>query len=110
METNFTQQEILLNKGAKFLANDWCLKQAPDPNANNNRTSSEKLEEACWNGLLKNIIPELFSLENDTSKLTLWKVRQMSAFIELELADYPAATDRYFSINPYLFLTAEECN
>jgi hypothetical protein len=109
METNFTQQEILLNKGAKFLTNDWCLKQAPD-STNNNQTGSEKLEEACWNGLLKDIIPELFSLEKDTSKLTLWKVRQMSAFIELELADYPAATDRYFSINPYLFLTAEESN
>lgn len=109
METNFTQQEILLNKGAKFLANDWSLKQAPDP-ANNNQAGIEKLEEACWNGLLKDIIPELFSLENDTSKLTLWKVRQMSAFIELELADYPAATDRYFSINPYLFLTTEESN
>jgi hypothetical protein len=108
METNFTQQEILLNKGAKFLANDWCLKQASD--SAKNQTSSEKLEEACWNGLLKDIIPELFTLQGDTQKLTLWKVRQMSAFIELELADYPAVTDGYFSINPYLFLTKEECN
>ena len=108
METNFTQQEILLNKGAKFLAHDWCPKQASD--SNNNLSSSEKLEEACWNGLLKDIIPELFTLQGDTQKLTLWKVRQMSAFIELELADYPAATDSYFSINPYLFLTKEECN
>ncbi|MEO5564301.1 MAG: hypothetical protein ABIR18_12725 [Chitinophagaceae bacterium] len=108
METDFTQQEILLNTKSSFLAKDWCLKN--DTDKPDTRTEKEKLEEACWNGLFKEMIPELFKDTVDAKDLTLWKVREMGSFLELELSTYPAAVDKYESINPSLFLTVQEYN
>jgi hypothetical protein len=108
MDTDFTQQEILLNTDAGFLAKDWCLKnetEKPDT-----RSDKEKLEEACWNGVLQQVIPELFKITGDTSELTLWKIREEGTVLELELSSYPAAVDKYHSVNPHLFLAVQECN
>jgi hypothetical protein len=107
METDFTQIEILLNTDAHFLAKDWCPKN--DADKPDTRSEKEKLEEACWNGVLREIMPELFETEN-SKNLTLWKVRDMGSYFELDLASYPAATDKYNSINPSLFLAVQEWN
>jgi hypothetical protein len=104
METDFTQLEILLNTEAYLLAKDWCLKN--DTGKPDTRTEKEKLEEAVWNGVLRDLIPELF----DSKDLTLWKVRNMGTCFELELSSYPAAADKYTSINPSLFLPVQEWN
>ena len=108
MDTNFTQQEILLNTSAGLLSNEWCLKNETDKP--DNRTDKEKLEEACWNGLVRQLLPELFKTTVDTKDLTLWKVREIDMVLELELSDYPAAVDKYNSITPHLFLSVQECN
>jgi len=108
METDFTQQEILLNMDARFLTADWCLRNETDKP--DTRTEKEKLEEACWNGVLREIMPELFRSSVDARGLTLWKVRNMESVLELELSDYPAVVDKYYSITPHLFLAAQEFN
>ena len=108
METDFTQQEILLNTDASFLTADWCLRSETDKP--DSRSGKDKLEEACWNGVLKELIPELFKSSVDAKGLTLWKVRNMESILELELSDYPAEIDKYYSITPHMFLAVQECN
>lgn len=107
METDFTHLEILLNTDAQFLAKDWCPKN--DTGKPDTRTEKEKLEEACWNGVLRDVMPELFETENGKN-LTLWKVKDMGTYFELDLSSYPAAADKYNSINPSLFLGVQEWN
>lgn len=107
METNSTQQEILLITGTSFAAGQW---------ADNDETGNadpldekEKLEIACWNGLLSKMLPELCPQPGSAKQLYLWKILEGSSFLELDLGDCPMSKDGDFSIDPYLFL-ATHCN
>ena len=50
-----TQQEIIIIQGTSFANRQYAEKAPPSLN-NNYLTQHEKLKEACWNGMLKNII------------------------------------------------------
>ena len=105
MNTNSTQREILLMTGTSYLSKEWCGKDE----SKSQLSSKEMLEEACWNGLLKDIIPELFRKEEE-SNLYLWQIKSGSSFLELEFGEYPDEKDKYFSIDPYSFLGLQSEN
>jgi hypothetical protein len=105
MKTNSTQQEILLMTGTNFSARQCCEKN--DSSNPNNLTGKEQLEEACWNGLLKEMLPELCEHAAGDKKLYLWQIKEGSSFIELELGDVPAEKEKYFSIDPYSFMPVQ---
>ena len=102
METNTAQQEILLMTGTSFSARTWCANDNEEDQKN--ITSVDRLKEACWNGLLPEILPEICKGQVDGKKIFLWQVTQASHFIDVELGEVPGYTDKYFSINPYSFL------
>ena len=58
MIQNSTQQEVLLITGSGFASRQYHEKD----NTENTRNLSqeERLKEACWNGMLKEMLPELF--------------------------------------------------
>jgi hypothetical protein len=101
MKTNYIQQEILLMTGSAFLTRQWCEK---DTGKQNKLTAKEELEEACWNGMLQEMIPEICKRPEGNKKLFLWQIKEGQSFIELELAEVPEAKDDYFSIDPYSFM------
>ena len=108
METNSTQLEILLLTGTSFAARQCCEK---DDFGNPNPMSPvDQLQAACWNGLLPEMLPEV--LENPTpgKQLYLWEVHETDSFLELELGEHPEQKDRYYSIDPYSFMTTESYN
>ena len=102
MKTNTAQQEILLMTGTSFSARTWCAND--DAEAQKNITPEDRLKEACWNGLLPEILPEICKGEIEGNKIFLWQVTQATHFIDIELGVEPPDTDKYFSINPYSFL------
>jgi hypothetical protein len=104
METHFTQQEILLITGTGFLQRPWCEKEN---SGSRQLTEKEQLEEACWNGLLQEMLPEIVERPSGGKKLYLWEIREASSFLELELGEFPVTTDKYFSIDPYSFLSTK---
>jgi hypothetical protein len=102
MEAKSIQQEILLITGTSLSAGPWIKN---DDAANDGTLSEkEKLELACWNGLLGIMLPELCPEPGSTKKLYLWKIVEGSSFLELDLGEYPVTKDSHFSIDPYLFL------
>ncbi|MEP6928007.1 MAG: hypothetical protein ABI834_10240 [Ginsengibacter sp.] len=102
METNSTQQEILLVTGTSFSAREFCA--TSDGLNYNHLTEKEKLEVACWNGLLPEMLPEIFRQHSVNKKLYLWEIREASSFIELELGERYIEFEKEFSIDPYSFL------
>ena len=42
----------------------------------NDLTEKEQLEEACWNGLLLPMIPEIYDLSEENKKLFLWQIKK----------------------------------
>jgi len=105
MKTNSTQQEILLITGTSFSSRQCCDKD--DTSKFNER---EKLENACWNGLLPDMLPEIFEQPSAAKKLYLWEIRETESFIEVEMGEYPEPRDNYLSLDPYAFLSAQTYN
>ncbi|MBS1948377.1 MAG: hypothetical protein JST47_11470 [Bacteroidetes bacterium] len=108
MATISTKQEILLMTGTAFSTR--CLSEKDSNSNNKSLTAREKLEEACWNGLLPDLLPEICKPAGHTNKLYLWQIKEAIAFIGLELSEFPLATNKYFSIDPYNFITQKNYN
>lgn len=104
MERNTTQQEILLMTGASYFQHQYSEKDQPGNNAN--LSQPEKLEEACWNGLLNELLPGVIEKSASGKALLLWQVKHGKSFLEIELCEAPEAMDLYYSIDPYAFLQA----
>ena len=104
MKKKSTQQEILLLTGTGFSTQQWCKND--ENGKSENLTDLESLEEACWNGLIQELLPEIYRAGRGEEKMYLWYVRRISSFLELELGNYPDKIDNYYSINPYSFITA----
>ena len=102
MKTNSTQQEILLVTGTSFSSREFC---EPSDGLNyNHLTEKEKLKVACRNGLLPDMLPEIFEQHSVNKKLYLWEMREGSLFIELKLGEIYLELEMQFSIDPYSFL------
>jgi hypothetical protein len=99
MRTTSTQ-EILLLTGTRFSARHALEK---DDARQLYLTEKEQLEEACWNGLLKEMLPEICEKDNE-NKLYMWQVWKTNSFIEIEMAEVPEEKENYYSIDPYSFL------
>jgi hypothetical protein len=102
MKTNFTQQEILLVTGTTFSSREFA--ETSDGLNYNHLSEKEKLEVACWNGLLKEMLPEVFAQNPVDEKLYLWEIRETDSFIELELGEKYVEFEKEFSLDPYSFL------
>jgi len=107
MERNFTQQEVLLNTATQFAHREWADK---DATGSAGLTAIEKLEKACWDGLVKEMIPELDITLNSDKKLWLWQVHETRTFLALDFYEYPCPKEKQVSIDPYLFMDERRNN
>ncbi|HEY2648500.1 MAG TPA: hypothetical protein VGI38_04875 [Puia sp.] len=102
MEPNIIQQEVLLNTDTQFAHRQWADK---DSRGSENLSAIEKLEKACWDGLVKELIPELDITLQTNKKLWLWQVHETRSFLSLDFYEYPVTgKEKELSIDPYLFV------
>ena len=100
MKTKSLQQEILLLTGTKFSAREWAEKKDGEKNQ---LSSIEKLEDACWNGLLYEMLPGIIEKTENGKQLTLWNIHQCKSFLGIEMSDSSFVIKHESSIDPYLF-------
>ena len=107
MEQNIIQQEVLLNTDTQF-----AHRQLSDGDSGNaaNLSAIEKLEKACWDGLVKELIPELDITLNSDKKLWLWQIHETRSFLALDFFEFPGPKEKEASIDPYLFLSELRSN
>jgi len=103
MKTNSTHQEILLLTGTTF-SKTQCVEKDTSAETKN-LTQYEQLENACWNGLLDEMLPGIVDITPEGKKLYLWQVRHCALFLEMELCESPREIERASSIDPYSFLS-----
>ena len=108
METNSTQQEILLMTGTTFSQRQWS--ENVDPDEAKHRTEKEQLEEACWNGMLKEMLPEIVTKPEAGKNIYLWQIREGGSWLQLEFSQFPQTIDGYFSIDPDAFMAEKSFN
>ena len=107
MKTQSIQQEILVITGTKFSSREWAEK---DSENNNKRSAIENLENACWNGLLDEMFPELIQKTAEGKQLFLWHIRHCRSFLGIELSESAPLIVREFSIDPYFFMETKIMN
>ncbi len=95
------QQEVLLVTGSRFVKRQYQEKDSAD--TPKNLTQQEKLIDACWNGYLKEMLPEIFFMTWE-AKLFLWQMREAQHFLAMEMAEEPVDIDYHASIDPYCFM------
>jgi hypothetical protein len=96
-------QEILLMSNCRFFQRDWS-----ELNSNKNDkqlSQKEKLIHLCWNGMLKEMIPEIVQSETGKNPLTLWEINQSGNMLDLRYGDIDREMNDEWSINPYVYLT-----
>lgn len=101
MKNNSTNQEILLMSNSSFFKRNWV-----DLNANKNDkqlSQKEQLILLCWNGMLKEMIPEIMETTKDKKNLTLWEINESGNLLDLRYGDVDREMNDEWSINPYVF-------
>ena len=104
MKNTVRQQEILLAYNSSFLSKIYVEKC----NAGSSDQFIEliKIEEACWNGLLEEVLPEIFTKSISDRPIYIWGIRGYNSTIEIDLGEFPSDKDDYLCIDPYKFLTS----
>jgi len=106
MKTQSIQQEILVIIGTRLSSRQWAEKDFE----NNKLSAIENLENACWNGLLDEMFPEIIQKSAEGKKLFLWHIRHCRSFLGIELSDSSPSIVCEFSIDPYYFMLAKIMN
>jgi len=107
MNTNTTQQEILLMLNTSFSSRAWSSNNEREKG--NPLTQKEKLIEACWNGMTPEMLPECFE-DCYNTLITLWGITDANTFIDLEFGPYMQTKEKEYSLNPYSFMQVQGYN
>ena len=91
--------------GTTFTSGYLC--QNEDSSNKDGFTEKERLEEACWNGLIQAMLPEIILKSANGGLLYLWQIKEATSFLELDLSEAPRAIDRQYSLDPYSFLSMQ---
>ena len=108
MSTTTLHHEILLMTGTSFSSRQ-CLQKMDEDNQKY-LSEMEQLQEACWNGQLPEMLPEICKTSATGKALFLWEIKQNRSGLEIILSETPDQTESEFSIDPYLFLSAQVVN
>src|SRR5215213_1577693 len=102
MKSNTTQQELLLVTSCSLFKREWC--NLNEQKSNYRYSHVEQLEEACWNGRLEDMLPEVVEKTSAGKRLFLWHIRHGNNFMQIELSEFPASLESEFSIDAHCFL------
>ncbi len=106
MDTYTHQMEMLLVMNCQFCSRNWVKRTETE--ADKKFNSKEKLIDACWNGLVPEMLPECFYPINKS--LRLLEINESNAFIDLWFCDRLGKCEDEFSVNPYLFMEVQHYN
>jgi hypothetical protein len=101
------QQEILIMTGTSFTSRLTFQKMSDDTQI---YSETEQIQEACWNGMLPEMLPEICLQFGERDKLYLWHVKENKSSIEIDICDAPCDIEKDFSIDPYAFLSVQLLN
>ena len=101
-------QEVLLIRSTSFIEEE--LRSKDDTRHSGHLFDNERLEEACWNGMVQARLPEIFLEVPDGSNLFLWQIKEAGSFLVLELGEAPTGVDAHSSIVPNLFVGTQMYN
>jgi hypothetical protein len=110
MPRNPQLQEIIIVSSSQFANRSYVEKNINHADEQSNNLKKNTLKDACWNGMLKDILPELFLRFSKEDHLFLWQMRECRNVFTMELSEKPGDLDFQASIDPYCFMELQEYN
>ena len=107
MKNNSTVHEILLLHNTRFLLRNWLAQKKVFEEKSN--AAKDDLKAACWNGLVPEILPEIFQTRLKR-ECCLWEVCETKAFIGLNYSQIYPLDESKFSIDPHIFMLVQDYN
>ena len=103
MKPEITNQEIMLFIDSRFCSREFCSRDNR-LNGLDLNLHREKLENACWAGMLFEMLPELKDGCPFGNKVFIWDIHSVGHFLMIDQGSTPQPVEKPFSLNPYLFL------
>jgi len=100
MKKLITGREILLLSGSRFFNRDLYEKE--NNGYSKKLSQKEMLIQFCWNGILNEMIPEIFEPLAGQKPLTLWEINEMEKLLYLRYGDPVEMIIDEWSIHPYV--------
>ncbi|HMK27440.1 MAG TPA: hypothetical protein VK483_15515 [Chitinophagaceae bacterium] len=100
-------QEILLFIGTSFANRKLCDTENKEARS---ITTHEKLENACWDGLLGELLPDLAGATRSKAEGIIWKIITADNFLCINMGAYNKPVMGESSIDPYCFITSLNIN
>jgi hypothetical protein len=108
MKNDTSQLEILLVASTSLTRREMCEKEASQESKD--LSAEEQLEQACWNGLLHDLLPEMMQPETPGRGYFIWHIRQGQSLLQIQLSNSVVLMETQDSIDPWLFLSAASHN
>jgi hypothetical protein len=106
MKQTAINHEVLLLSGTSFSKRQFSPK-----NINKAQNSySNPLQDACWNGLVFDILPDIIKPPSEKNLHYTWEVVPAESFVEVKIGAVPYDVEKGKSVNPYLFLSEKNIN
>ena len=105
MKLQHVHQEVLIFTNTALSQKALCRKNS----SSNNSPAIEELEEAFWDGLLNELVPEIMPSTRH-SKMVIRGVYAGKFYLLIDLADSPGITESILSIDPHLFSSEVNMN
>jgi len=93
--------ELMIFTGTRFSKKEFCEKGG---NENLNQSAAEKLESACWSGILFELLPEILGNSLHRHENFIWEVMPAHHYIRVCLGPAPAVPDSDSCLDPYFYL------
>src|SRR5262245_52386102 len=99
-------QEILLFTDTQFSKREFCNKEREKNTGSS--SSAEELENACWTGMLWELLPELMDVHVCKNQF-IWQITNGQHFLKINIGSYACQVDQETTLDPYFFhLTMNE--
>jgi hypothetical protein len=108
MKNNTSQLEILLVANTSLTRREMCEKEASA--GSSNLSAEEQFEQACWYGLMNDLLPEIKQPAILSQKYFIWHIRQGQSLLQIQLSDSIVIMETQDSIDPWLFLSPTSNN
>lgn len=84
----------------KFSAREYADKNENQPSKN--KIEHNKLAEACWNGIIPSMLPELFEGAN-YKPFIMWQLEECNHLLYMQIGEENIVADAAFTIHPFVF-------
>lgn len=110
MNSQHINQEILLFIGSGFANRELCILNAENKKAKRYISPNDQLENACWDGLLYELLPEVTGAAGSKKETFIWQITSADDFLCIHMGACYIPIMGKSSIDPCYFIISVNLN